>query len=100
MAERPIELTDAAINDIEAAVEWYDARSAQLGDEFLDRLDSVFEYVEGQPSIYPEVESGVRRGLLKQFPYAVYYTPGDARIIVIAVLHTSRRPDYWKYRNG
>jgi plasmid stabilization system protein ParE len=99
MAEPVVELSSAAIKDIEAAVEWYDSRSPRLGDEFLDRLDAVFRRVTEQPLIYREVDSGVRRGLMEQFPYAVYYVPNDVNVVVLAVLHTSRRPDYWKDRD-
>ncbi len=39
-----------------------------------------------------------RRILLKRFPYAVIYLPLHNKIVVIAVMHQRRRPDYWKTR--
>lgn len=89
MAERSIELTSEATRDIEAAVDWYDARAPRLGDEFLKRLDIILGNIQSQPLMYPELESNVRRGLLKQFPFAVYYVPREATVRVFAVLHTS-----------
>lgn len=99
MADRSVELTPTAVRDIEAAVEWYDARAPRLGDEFLERVGALLEQISRQPLIYVEAEQGVRRGLLKRFPYAVYYFHEGNLLTVIAVLHTSRRPDYWKDRD-
>lgn len=71
-------------------------RDPRLGDEFLTRLDALLKRIGSEPYVFQEVEPRVRRGLLRQFPYAVYYLPEEEPLSVIAVLHTSRQPDYWK----
>jgi toxin ParE1/3/4 len=48
---------------------------------------------------YPIVEEDVRRCMTKKFPYAILYTiePDDS-ILIVAVMHCSRKPGYWKER--
>ena len=41
---------------------------------------------------------GVKRLLLRRFPYAVIVHERAAEVIVIAFAHTARRPDYWRDR--
>ena len=98
MTERAIEFDPRAERDVSAAVEWYDHHHRELGDQFVEKLDALLQQIAEYPRSYRPLESDVRRAILKQFPYAIYYQFTDAAIRVIAVLHTSRRPDYWKDR--
>jgi len=40
----------------------------------------------------------IRRCRVKRFPYAVIYFVHDDVIYVLAVMHLSRHPDYWRER--
>lgn len=98
MTERSINLDPRAERDVAAAVEWYDQHNRELGDHFVEKLDELLQRITEHPRVYRGIENEVRRGLMKQFPYAVYYQFDDVTVRVLAVLHTSRRPDYWKNR--
>ena len=37
----------------------------------------------------------VRRAMLSDFPYAVFYRIEARRVVVLAVLHTARDPKLW-----
>jgi plasmid stabilization system protein ParE len=45
-----------------------------------------------------EVYRGVRRVVVRGFPYVVLYLVESDLVIVIAVYHTSRDPDGWHER--
>jgi len=77
---------------------WYEDQRAGLGIRFLDELDHVLARARLNPFQFPEVEPGVRRGLLRKFPYSAYFTVGVTGIEVIAVLHQHRHPDTRKGR--
>ncbi len=47
-----------------------------------------------------ELRSGIRRALVRRFPYAVYFAIEHDVIIVLAVLHVSRDPTEWQRRRG
>jgi plasmid stabilization system protein ParE len=55
--------------------------------------------VARHPSLHTAVEDDVRRALFRQFPYAVYYQSRPDTVRILAILHTSRRPDYWQSRD-
>lgn len=50
------------------------------------------------PRLYPVVELDVRRCLTKTFPFGVLFRARPGAIVIIAVMHLHRDPDYWKSR--
>ena len=50
------------------------------------------------PEAWQAVEEDVRRHLIKRFPFGIYYTIERDYISIVAVMHMSRRPGYWKSR--
>ncbi len=43
-------------------------------------------------------ERGVRRRILKRFPYDIVIREAGAQIVIIAFAHHSRKPGYWRER--
>jgi plasmid stabilization system protein ParE len=43
-------------------------------------------------------EPGVRRYIVRRFPFVLYYRWMEERITVYAVMHSSRAPGYWRER--
>jgi len=43
---------------------------------------------------------GIRKRPVHRFPYAVLYRVDPDEIVVVAVMHQRRRPDYWRSRIG
>lgn len=84
--------------DVKDAYGWYERRRAGLGEEFLSALDACMEGIRRRPQIYSVVHESYRRGLIRRFPYAVFYEYTETTITVYAVFHTSRDPDKWRHR--
>lgn len=59
--------------DVEAAFEWYENERSGLGVEFLDELRATYNGIADGPLKYQQLRGGIRRGLLRRFPYAVYF---------------------------
>ena len=84
--------------DVESAFAWYENERTGLGLGFLGELRAAYDRIAGGPLGYQALRSGIRRALLRRFPYAVYFViEGDA-VVVIAVLHASRDPADWQRR--
>jgi hypothetical protein len=45
-----------------------------------------------------EIRPGVRKLSVRTFRYAIIYAIDDRGVLVLAVAHGSRRPDYWTGR--
>jgi len=84
--------------DVVAAYQWYESERAGLGAEFLDQLSAAYDRIAEDPLRYQDLESGIRRVLLRRFPYAVYFAIESDLVVVLAVLHVSRDPAEWQRR--
>jgi hypothetical protein len=108
-----LRIENEAQEELEAASAWYEERRAGLGREFLSCVRDTYDRIERDPKAWarvPEIEDylertlstlaveGVRRCLVRRFPYAVVYVELTTEIRIVAVAHTSREPGYWKSR--
>jgi len=83
--------------DVAAAYQWYESERPGLGRQFLDQLEA-YDRIAQDPVGYQDLESGIRRVLLRRFPYAVYFAVESDVVVVLAVLHVSRNPAEWQRR--
>ena len=93
-----IEAELAVEADVEAAFDWYELEEPGLGPEFLEQLRTAYRRIIDNPLGYQELRSGIRRGLTRRFPYAVYFSIEGEVIVIVAVLHTARDPAEWQRR--
>jgi plasmid stabilization system protein ParE len=82
-----------------AAVDWYEERSAGLGADFAAEIRAAILRAAAMPEAWPRVDASIRRVLAHRFPYGVLYVPRGDAIIVLAVMHLRRQPDYWRSRS-
>lgn len=88
-----------ARRDAEEATRFYEKRLPGLGARFRLEVESVCEAILRQPLLWRERVGGYRRVNFPGFPYYIaYFIRGD-RIIVAAIGHAARHPDYWKRRD-
>jgi toxin ParE1/3/4 len=80
--------TSAAIADLLAAHDWYEQRSPGLGKDFVRMIDAAFDGIALQPTLFPPLHRGLRRVLIRRFPYAVFYRIDRDAIRVVAGLHS------------
>ena len=87
-----------AEQDLAAAYAWYEGRRVGLGEEFLSCVDACIEAIRRNPGMHAPVHENYRRGLVRRFPYAVFYEHVESTVTVYGVFHTSRDPDKWRQR--
>jgi toxin ParE1/3/4 len=71
---------------------WYEAKSPGLGEEFLRVFYACASEVPRNPLLYSKVYGQFRRRLLRRFPYAIYFTIKEDRVVVIGLFHCARDP--------
>lgn len=84
--------------DIAEAYAWYEGRRTGLGEELLGCIDAFIEAIRRTPEIHAVVHENYRRGLVRRFPYSVFYEYAEGTVTVYGVFHTSRDPDKWCQR--
>ena len=50
------------------------------------------------PETWASFKYGFRRYILTRFPFSVIYKEEKEKIYIIAVMHNSRKPNYWMER--
>lgn len=90
-----LEILPLAQRDVDEAAAYYARHREGLDKEFLAELEAGARVIQGNPLRFEQVRPGIRRYLLKRFPYGIYYRLPDAeRVQIIVVKHHRRRPGY------
>jgi plasmid stabilization system protein ParE len=89
--------------ELRSAFAYLSDQSPALGGRFLDEVADAFDAIRERPWSFAKLETlpenePYRRALLPTFRYAVVFEVFDVEIVVVAVLHTSREPNYWIQR--
>jgi hypothetical protein len=84
--------------ELDHAVQWYEAQAPGLGQTFLIEVLSAVDRIERFPAAWHPMGEGIRRCRLTRFPYGRIYATDSGDILVLAVAHLHRHPDYWRSR--
>ncbi|MFO7893043.1 MAG: type II toxin-antitoxin system RelE/ParE family toxin [Longimicrobiales bacterium] len=90
-------LAEARLDALEAAA-FYESHADGLGAEFLDILEQALLSLVDTPRIGTPYDSDTRRLVLLRFPFALIYTVEAEVVVILAVAHQRRHPDYWRGR--
>ena len=76
--------------EVLAAFDWYEAKRPGLGREFVAEVDAACTRATAAPGVFPVVYRGLRRLVLRRFPYVIYFREVEDAVEVFAVLHGRR----------
>ena len=88
---------DAESEMIDAAL-YYESQQKDLGKRFLSSVQDALNRIQINPKLYPVVHLDVRRCLASTFPFGILFKTKSDEIVIIAIMHLHRDPDYWKQR--
>lgn len=89
---------DAALNDLDIAAEWYHEIYPKLSKDLISIFKQTLIEIQDKPQLSQSLNSGYRKINLRRFPYKVIFRIEKENIIVVALAHHKRKPDYWKKR--
>lgn len=85
-----------------AATQYYlEQASPLIAAAFVAEAEAAIQTLLAAPTRTVIIEDPeIRRYLLTRFPYSIYYRweSDKDRVSIYAVMHTSRRPGYWRAR--
>ncbi len=93
-----LRLLNIAQLELDDAITWYNSQAVGLGDAFLIEAIKVFRLIEQYPRAWHRLSQNTHRCRLARFPYGIIYTQDQDNLIVIAVAHLHRAPQYWRDR--
>lgn len=92
-----------ADEELEVETERYERASLGTGRRFFRHVRDVLDRLVGQPRLYGYVDPPVRgrevrAAPLRPFDFHLVYEVRPDEILVIAVAHNRRMPNYWRGR--
>ncbi|HYW06442.1 MAG TPA: type II toxin-antitoxin system RelE/ParE family toxin [Longimicrobium sp.] len=88
-------LLRAAQADIRRAAIFYKRQARHLGTKFTSEVEHAFSRVAENPEIGSPMRRGARKLLVRRFPYLVIYRVLPDGVLVLAIGHQRRHPDFW-----
>ena len=93
-----IRLLSAAQRDLDESYLYYEVQLQHLGVEFLQEILQTFKRIKLNPDAWSPFSERTRRCLVNRFPYGVIYQVRENEILIIAISHLHRNPEFWKER--
>ena len=81
-------------------MDYYDGENLGLGGEFADEIARTTARIIAFPDAWQKLSRRTRRCRAGRFPYGVVDQKRGDVILVVAVMHLKREPDYWAERLG
>jgi len=81
-----------------AAADWYEKQQPGLGTRFLSQWKLAENRMMASPEIHRCFEGELRKCRFEIFPYSLVFRILGNQLQVIAVMHMSRNPGYWRGR--
>jgi plasmid stabilization system protein ParE len=91
-----VRLSGRARVELINAVEWYEKEREGLGFKFRNAVAKASELAAEYPNSGVLVRDGVRRKLVHPFPYSIYYALAGDALLVLAIFHGRRDPEWLK----
>jgi len=100
---QPVRTNPFSEEEIVHYVAQYTAISPELGGRLWNDIQAAFQRLSEHPLIgevvaRARVRGAARRIPLRRFPFFVIYRVLSDQVEVMALAHTSRKPNYWRSR--
>jgi plasmid stabilization system protein ParE len=81
--------------ELAEATLYYERQSSGLSMELLQEVSDCLDEIAKEPEL-PRLRSlGYRRVNVKRFPFYIAYSIEGGQVLVLAIGHAARRPNYW-----
>ena len=81
-----------------SAGRYYEQQDVGLGSRYFDVIERSVRRGRNNPRLFPVIDAPFRRLVILEFPYSLIYSIEADSVLIVAVAHQSREPEYWKTR--
>jgi len=89
----------AARQEFLAEIAYYNEEKPGLGASFVAAVEDAVARALAFPLAGTPSVANTRKIFLKGFPFTLFYRPESDGIVIFAVSHQARRPNYWVARS-
>ncbi len=83
-----------------AETKYYAEIQPELGLQFVAAVERALAIAFSFPLSGSPAPAGLKKVVIKKFPFTLIYHVIEEGIIVIAIAHHARKPNYWKNRSS
>jgi plasmid stabilization system protein ParE len=94
----PVDYLPGARRDFDESFDWYAERSALAAERFATAIDAALNRIAASPEQFCLIDQLHRECIIKRFPFRIVYRAVPGRILVVAIAHAKRRPNFWLHR--
>jgi len=89
-------LSEQAREELDGAVEYYNAQKENLGYEFKTLVDESINSIQRTPLLYPLIDKEIHRKILSRFPFSIFFFIDEIEnlVLIISISHQNRKPFY------
>ena len=88
----------AAEKELFESAAYYEQKDIGLGAKFLNEVEEIIDLISKYPESGTLLNRYAHRVLLKRFQYSIVYRVYKDQIVILAVMHVKRKPNYWAKR--
>ena len=92
------EFLPEADEEFREAARYYESEAAGVGMAFIAAVHKAVSEVLEFPLAASVVRASVRKKVLRHFAYNLYYSVAADTLVIVAVAHQRKRPNYWRAR--
>jgi plasmid stabilization system protein ParE len=96
----PVRYHEAAEDELLNEIGYLELRAKGLGRRLHAEVRRAEHLIVEFPDSGPEILPGIRKRVLHTFRYSLIYSIEEEGLLILAIAHYSRRPDYWVGRVG
>ncbi len=87
--------TELAHAELLDACDFYELEFSGLGTRFKQEIRQAIKRIIQFPLAWPTENNDIRKYLLHKFPYKIIYSVEIDHLLIIAIAHQHRKPEYW-----
>jgi plasmid stabilization system protein ParE len=87
-----------AEQDIKDSVDYYKDKEEGLEIQYLNIINQAFQLISNNPLSFPLIKYKIRKFVVKEFPFNIFYLCEDSIIYILSVFHMKRDPKKWRRR--
>ena len=77
------------------AARYYEKEEAGLGSRYFAGIEQSVRRIGKSPRSFPVYKGSFRRIHVGKFPYTLFFSIEPDSVLIVAVAHQSREPEYW-----
>ena len=90
-----IEFLPLAKLELDDAIEYYELQLEGLGKRYKEEVRISINRISIFPKAWTVIRPNIRKCVMHKFPYNILYSVQENTILIIAIAHHHRQPDYW-----